>query len=255
MEEDKSRRNDLVDTTDCLEAVGVFRGWKNALFMIVIFCLLLLQASFWLVNLGCVKPEGCKIESSAVAASQTAKVEQAAGQTAEEKAKIDKAAKEAVAGTEVSAEAPQQQEEKRICPWLSVIRFEWLAGLIRILNFAVTGAAILYCLTMMFCLKVSLLGRLGGINHISRAFFLSLVMVVLLLPWQRFFGNIFVGVIYTPEELLSSCGAGGAKNIFVTGLHYLRFTGYWVVVVLFLVLSQLRSSRWAKATLRRLEVI
>ncbi len=251
MEEDNRRQNDLVDTTDCLEAIGVFRGWKNALFMIVIFCLLLLQASFWLVNLGCIKGEGCKMESSAVAASQTAQVEQ----TAEEKAKIEKAAKEAVAGTEVSAEAPQNPQEKRMCPWLSAIRFEWLAGLIRILNFAVTGAAILYCLTMLFCLKVSLLGRLGGINHISRAFFLSLLMVVLLLPWQRFFGNIFMGVIYTPEELLSRCGAAGAKNIFVTGLHYLRFTGYWVVVMLFLILSQLRSSRWAKATLRRLEVI
>jgi hypothetical protein len=109
---------------------------------------------------------------------------------------------------------------------------------------------------MMFCLKVSLLGRLGGINHISRAFFLSLVMAVLLLPWQRVFGEIFIGAIYVPEELLSRCGAaGGAKNIFVTALHYLRFTGYWVVVMLFLILSQLRSSRWAKATLRRLEVI
>jgi hypothetical protein len=252
MEEDTNRQSDLVDTTDCLEAIGVFRGWKNALFMIVVFCLLLLQASFWLVNLGCIKGEGCQMKCPLAAAPQTAQVEQAA---VEEKAKIEEAAKEAVAGTEVPAETPQKPEGMRLCPWLSAIRFEWLARLIRILNFVVTGAAILYCLTMMFCLKVSLLGRLGGINHISRAFFLSLVMAVLLLPWQRVFGEIFIGAIYTPEELLSRCGDAGAKNIFVTALHYLRFTGYWVVVMLFLILSQIRSSRWAKATLRRLEVI
>ena len=255
MDENNSKRSNLVDTTDCLEAVGVFKGWKNGLFIIVIFCLLLLQVSFWLVNLGYVKPKECKSEPSAVAISDTKQVNEAAGQAAEEKGKIDKAAKEVVAGSEVSAEAPQRPEEKRVCPWLSVIRFEWLAQVIRFLNFVLIPAAILYCLTMLFSLKVSLLGRLGGINHISRAFFLSLVMVVLLLPWQRFFAGIFIGVIYTPQELLSSCAAAEAKNIFVVGQYYLRFTGYWVVVVLFLILSQVRSSRWAKATLRRLEVI
>jgi hypothetical protein len=55
---------------------------------------------------------------------------------------------------------------------------------------------------MLFALKVSMLGKLGGINHISRAFFLSLVMVVLLLPWQRFFSGIVAGAIYSPAELL-----------------------------------------------------
>lgn len=252
---ENSRRNDLVDTTDCLEAVGVFRGWKNGLFIIVIACLLLLQASFWLINLGYVKPEGCKGESSAVAVSDKEQVSEAAGQAAEEKDKIAEAAKEVAAGTELPTEAPQKPEEKRVCRWLSVIRFEMLAGIIRFLNFVLIPTAILYCLTMLFILKVSLLGRLGGINHISRAFFLSLVMVVLLLPWQRFFGGIFMGAIYTPQELLNSRAAAEAKDIFVVGQYYLRFTVYWVVVMLFLILSQVRSSRWAKAILRRLEVI
>jgi hypothetical protein len=38
-------------------------------------------------------------------------------------------------------------------------------------------------------------------------------------------------------------------------LHYLRFTGLWLLVVLLLVLSQIRSARWAKTILRRLEVV
>jgi hypothetical protein len=40
-----------------------------------------------------------------------------------------------------------------------------------------------------------------------------------------------------------------------TILHYLRFTGYWVVVMLVLLLSQTRSARWTNAMLRRLEII
>jgi hypothetical protein len=108
---------------------------------------------------------------------------------------------------------------------------------------------------MLFALKVSMLGRLGGINHISRAFFLSLAMVVLLLPWQRFFSGIVAGAMYSPAELLSRCADAETRGIFGSVLFYLRFSVYWLLVVLLLIFSQLRSFRWAKATLRRLEVI
>ena len=57
MNESQAKETSLVDTTDCLEAVGVFRGWKNFLFIVTIVCLLLLQASFWVVNTGYVKVE------------------------------------------------------------------------------------------------------------------------------------------------------------------------------------------------------
>ncbi|MBA7682376.1 hypothetical protein ES703_90726 [subsurface metagenome] len=63
MDNDQPKQNNLVETTDCLEAVGVFRGWKNFLFVIVILCLILLQVSFWLVNTGYVKAED-EIESA-----------------------------------------------------------------------------------------------------------------------------------------------------------------------------------------------
>jgi hypothetical protein len=108
---------------------------------------------------------------------------------------------------------------------------------------------------MLFSLKVSLLGRLGGINHIARAFFLSLTFAVLLLPWQRFFPGVVIGAMFTPAELQSACAKAGDYNIFATILQYLRFTGLWLLVLLLLIFSQLRSGRWAKAILRRLEVI
>jgi len=233
MDENQGKESSLVDTTDCLEAVGVFRGWKNFLFVISLCCLLLLQASFWLVKTGYVKAAD---ETPAIGIHEQIKN---AAQT-------------------VTTDPNQPVKAVVLTPPKSSFfdfTFERLASLIRFFNFVLIPASILYCLTMLFSLKVSLLGRLGGINHIARAFFLSLAFAVFLLPWQRFFGGVFLGAMYTPAELQSACAEAGDYNIFATILHYLRFTGYWLVVVLLLVFSQLRSSRWAKATLRRLEVI
>ena len=232
MSENQAKESSLVDTTDCLEAVGVFRGWKNAFFVIALVSLLLLQASFCLVKTGYVTPAG---DTPAVGVQE----------------QIKKAADKVIADpNQLITAIPEPQKSS-----LFALTFERLASLIRLFNFALILTAILYCLTMLFILKVSLLGRLGGINHICRAFFLALAFVVFLLPWQRFFPGVVFGAMYTPAELKSACAEAGDYNIFATILHYLRFTGYWLLVLLLLIFAQLRSGRWAKATLRWLEVI
>ena len=235
MDENQGKENILVDTTDCLEAIGVFRGWKNGLFIILICGLLLLQISFWVVKFDLV-PVGSDASAPDAAGPEQIKMT-----------------------ADTVTTDPNQPVKVEIVPTQKSsffdFTFERLASLIRFFNFVLIPAAILYCLTMLFSLKVSLLGRLGGINHIARAFFLSLAFAVFLLPWQRFFGGVFLGAMYSPGELQSACAEARDYNIFATILHYLRFTGYWLVVVLLLVFAQLRSGRWAKATLRRLEVI
>ncbi len=229
MDENQVTPVNLLDTTDCLEAVGVFRGWKNFLFIIIILSLFLLQISFWLVDTNVITTDG-------------------AGDVA---AAADDEPLQTVA-VEPNQPAEEAQEQKGV-PRFGVT-FKQLCGLIRFLDFVLIPASILYCLTMLFSLKVSLLGRLGGINHISRAFFLSLAFVVLLLPWQKFFGGVVAGAMYTPSELLKCCSAE-TRGIFGTILYYLRFSGYWVLVMLLLIFSQMRSFRWARNILRRLEVI
>lgn len=248
LEQDQQKK--LIDTTDCLEAISVFRGWKNFLFIVVILCLLLLQASFWLVNTGYVSTEQVSCDkTSAAAAGDSEPVVEAA----KAKENIKKAAEQVAAPNKPAEASPQQSQPEPAKPRFE-IKLEYLVWLIRFVNFVLILAAILYCLTMLFSLKVSLLGRLGGINHICRAFFLSLVFLVLLLPWQRFFADIVAGAIYTPEELLNSCPAK-TKDILCTALYYLRFCGYWLVVLLLLIFSYIRSCRWAKTILRRLDVI
>jgi hypothetical protein len=252
MDLEQDQQKNLIDTTDCLEAIGVFRGWKNFLFIVVILCLLLLQASFWLVNTGYVATEqvGCDKASAAAAGDS-----EPAAEAAKAKENIKKAAEQVAAATNKLAEASPQQPQPKLANLYFKIEFKHLAWLMRFVNFVLILAAILYCLTMLFSLKVSLLGRLGGINHICRAFFLSLVFLVLLLPWQRFFAGIVAGAIYTPSELQSSFAALKDSGIFYKTFYYLRFSGYWLIALLPLIFSYIRSCRWAKTILRRLEVI
>lgn len=254
MNNEQTKPDKLIDTTDCLEAVEVFRGWKNFLFVITILCLLLLQMCFWLIDTGWVKTDDeTKSESAVIAAEQTKEIEKAVKQVVIEPSEPIKEAAKQVAGqpNEPTEAAPQEQKAKfHFKP--TIKQLSWL---IRFFNFVLIPAATLYCLTILFGLKVSLLGRLGGINHISRSFFLSLLTLVLILPWQRFFGGVIAGAIYTPAELLSRCGAVQTSGLFGTIFYYLRFTGYWLVVLLLFVFSYIRSIRWSKAMLRRLEVM
>lgn len=240
MNENQAKESSLVDTTDCLEAVGVFRAWKNFLFVISICSLVLLQASFLAVQVNWV-PAGS--------------VAPAVGAAGPEQIKKDAETITTDPNLLVKPVLPPQKSS------FFEITFERLSWLIRFFDFVLIPTAILYCLTMLFSLKVSLLGRLGGINHIARAFFLALLFAVLTMPWQRLFPveagdpQVVIGAMYTPAELQSACAKAGDYNIFATIWHYLRFTGYWLLVLLLLIFSQLRSSRWSKAILRRLEVI
>jgi len=237
MNENQAGPGGLLDTTDCLEAIGVFRGWKNFFFIMVVLCLLLLQISFWIVNTGYIPAKECPGGKAAVVG----------GGLSEDVQDVGEAAKKVTAEQSEPAEAEIKDS-------LFGITFKHLAMGIRVVNAILILTGLLYCLTILLSLKVSLVGRLGGMNHISRAFFLSLVMLILLLPWQRVFAGMVLGAIYSPCELVkwSSAETG---NIFDIILYYLRFCGYWLLILLLLIFSQLRSGRWTKSILRRLEVI
>ncbi len=258
MNDEQTGPNNLIDTTDCLEAVDEFRWWKNVFFIIVFLALILSQTCFWLVDSGVVRAD----QGTAAPAVQTPEepvvqaaieVKAAKVQTAET-APVTKAAAEITAEPNQPADLSAQQPPQKGGFSLRVT-VRHLGWIIRFLNFVLIPAAVLYCLTILFALKVSLLGRLGGISHIARAFFLSLIFVVILLPWQRIFGNVTVGIIYTCRELLNCCSAAADSGAAVKILHYLKFTVYWVAAMLMLILAQLRTTRWTKAVLRRLEIM
>lgn len=162
MDENQNSKTNLIDTTDCLEAVGVFRGWKNLLFIVTLLCLLLLQLSFWVLDRDLIKDQ--VVTEAPIVEANVAEPNIAAAEQEVSDANAD--ANEAVIATADS----NQPVETKAPPKKAVIDLNLRAGhiswLIRVLNFVLIAAAVLYCLTILFSLKVSLLGRLGGINHI-----------------------------------------------------------------------------------------
>jgi hypothetical protein len=208
--------------SDCLKAAYVFRRWKNLLFIVLLLCLLLNQASFWLISTGQVKiAENPKITTPIVSSTDNIQAGQAA--------------------------APAEKS-KSPSPWLFGLNvtFEHLTSIIRTTAIILVLASAFYALIMYFGMGVSFKGRLGGIGHICGAFYISLIMFVLIMPWQNFFGQVALGATYTPQELVKWYMTD-VSGTFGMALFYLRFTGYWALVLLLLLLAQLRSIRWARA--------
>jgi len=209
--------------TDCLKAAYVFRRWKNLLFLVMLLCLLLVQGSFWLVSTGQVEiAENTNPGTTVVLDADIMQADQAS--------------------------APAEDSPS---PWLLGfdVTFEHLVSIVRVTNIILVFTSVLYALIMYFGLGISFKGGLGGLAHICGALYMALIIFILLVPWQRFFGTIVIGATYTPGELVSWCTTD-ISDTFGLALFYLRFTGYWTLVLLLLLLAQLRSFRWARAILR-----
>ena len=271
-------KNDMVDATDCLEAVGVFKSMKNIFFILAIICLLFLQGAFWLNNTGCIdKPSGpkeqkafsaglsCPAESVSKVAAQVPKAPAAdvtAGKADTAEDKIDELAK--LAADELSKQTDETKaaetkaepaDDFNFFAEMFIPDLSQVTALVRTCNFILIIAACMYSLTLFMSIKISLAGRLGGINHISRAFFRSLFAFVLLMPWQLCTDGVATGAVYTPEELFCPEGLIAEATLFGQIFYYLRFTGLWIIVFVLLVGAQFRARKWSKSTLRRLGIV
>ena len=265
MSTEQNYQKDLVDTTDCLEAVGVFKCWKNLFFVVVLLGLLLLGLCFWIMELGLVsaEPEG---EQAVTVQTTTEQLQQATPAPVNEvKRQVDEAAAlvtaEPAAAGQVAGDANAaattgtETEVGKPIKLPFTPRKAQVVWAIRALDAVIIMAAVLYCLTILFTLKISMLGRLGGINHITRAFFWSLIFLVLIMPWQVALGWGLFGVTFEPSELVRRISGYESASVFVKALYWYRYVGHWVVALLCLIFAQIRTARWSKATLRRLEVI
>lgn len=261
---ENSKMNDVVDTTDCFEAIGACKGMKNLSFIIVLICLLLLQGVFWLNTTGYID----SVEETAVAAEPVVEKQVEAEVTAAEKtvtpeeAQADKVVEE-IAGADEQAKPAEEEPtvivteesvKETIAKYL-VPKYEHAVVIVGVCNFALILAATLYCLVLLISLKISLVGRLGGISHISKAFFLSLIALVILMPWQVMFEGVCLGAIYTPAELFADWTTAGSSELACQILYYARFAGMEILVLLLILTAQCRSAKWAKTTLRRLGVV
>ncbi len=291
--DEKTKVNDVVDTTDCLEAIGAFKAMKNLFFTVTFICLVVLQGVFWLNYLGYVDASdtpcraSCVVESAVidnVSVVAEIKLVETVAADKEVKAvvKLDEHAENAVAGlgdaahdhnadghdehsghadsdgAVVQDETPVPDEIEKasassIAKYLP--KYEHACIAIRVCNFVLVIAATIYCLILLMSIKISLIGRLGGISHISRAFFLSMFALIILLPWQCVFDGVVIGAIYTPAELFSKWVLTDDSTIVCQVIYFARFAGMWAISFLLLFSAQVRSAKWSKTTLRRLGIL
>ncbi len=236
-----------LETADSLDAVVAFRSFKNLMFWVALICLVALQGIFWANYLGHINKADCPCPEAQPAAAETALnpysdshiVTLVAAAYGGCQAKCPQTASLLGAGSLIETlKNPTCREA--IC-------------VISTLNYILFLAVVLFSLTLLIILKISIAGRLGGINHISRAFLQALLLLVLIVPWQVCLPDTVVGAIYTPTELLCSkivrCGASFYDCIFYFG----RFVGLWAIVTILLIAAEIRSIRWSRAVTRRLQ--
>jgi hypothetical protein len=126
---------------------------------------------------------------------------------------------------------------------------------IRVSNYLLIVSSVIYAMSLLFGLMISLVGRLGGISHVTKAFFVALLFIVVLMPWQTLFRSVGIGTIFRPNELLSSWLMYPEMNNFDKGFMYLRYVGLGALSILLLLWAQLKSMRWSRNTLKRLGIV
>lgn len=258
MAEEIKKQDQLLETTDCLEAIGTLKSSKNLFFFIILLCLLILQTIFWLMPTQYVVRPGqesqkdiAPITAMIMKLSAVAGVNEPEVKIETQSDKIEKAATALLA--DANAPADPNAVKAKTLPQIK-IPFAHLAWTIKLCNYILAVSAVIYSLTLLFGMKVSLVGRLGGISHITKAVFMSFIMVVLILPWQILFKGVIAGVIYTPTELLAAWENFHNASVVENALMFLRFSVLWLVVVLILFWTQIKSMRWSKNTLKRLGI-
>lgn len=216
---------EVAEVTDSLETLGVLRFWKNTFLIVILISMLVTQAGFWLVDLKLVS--GSTQTGSSLATSGDTNV-----------------------GLDVAAVGVPEEDHP--------VEFAFTTGhwtqMVQIANGTAILGVILYCLTIRSCMLITAVGRLGGLGHVCRAFFLALVVLVLLLPWQHLLGPFVLGTLYGPGELMTA-GSAKSEGGLALVLYYLRFCGLWLLCLILLLASQFKCAHWASSILRRLEII
>ena len=169
-------------SSDALEAFNVFRQAKNLFFVLLLLGMLIIQACFWAVDLGLVDSAINKGDNIDITFMQgPAKTGQAIFiKNADDNASVDD-------------EVDQFQRAKVIDGFIQGSFSAW--------NFMLIFVSLLYCLSLLMGIKISLAGGLGGLGDLAKAFFLSLVFMVIVIPWWQ-------GLIEMDTSLVV-CSSGG----------------------------------------------
>ena len=112
-------------------------------------------------------------------------------------------------------------------------------------RFAALPLCLLLVLMVMFAVKLSLVERIGGVAGFISAFNWSLILLMMLVPWQQILSSsLSCGALFNFSELTSADSAlGDAPDQIDLVLFYARFIAYPCVAMLTCLLVQAKFAR------------
>lgn len=144
-----------------------------------------------------------------------------------------------------------------------------------LMDFAGLILPVLLAVVLLLILQVQLVGRLLGTGKMTAAFLFSVLLALLLFPWQAVLNNPAIisdpganalgmkipGVVFTWAEISNptvgaSFGMGDVKpDVFATGLHWARYAGFPVLSILILTTIHFRSRRGLRQSLGEDQIV
>jgi len=138
--------------------------------------------------------------------------------------------------------------------WTTVLRWTLPAT-----KFIALVAALLLSFSILLGLKLSLIGRLGGVPGFVSSFFWSLVLFAILVPWRQILqSSLASGALFNLGELIeametvkTSWGAEPPSR-FQQAVYYTRFGAYPIAALLVWLVVQAKFGRGLKRIMARL---
>ena len=241
----------LAVAADYADAMMTARRAKNWLFIIVLLVLLSQIAVFFLARLH-ILSLGDRLTLPTIVST-----------TAPTTAAVEGSATTAPSASASIAEQPKSY------PVATILRY-----VIPVETFLGVTLAIVFSIVLLLITLIMLVGRLIGVSHVTSAFIWSVLLLVLLFPWQSFLltgprdaspGAAIVnddpafkipGTLYTWPELardydFKTTDPGGTPGFI---LKWARFAGMPIVALLILLTVQAKSSRGLKYALGESDV-
>ena len=148
---------------------------------------------------------------------------------------------------------------------LSSMGEEVLQYCVALTEFLGITLSVVLALVVLLLVIIMLVGRLVGVSRLVSAFIWSLILIVLLFPWQAFLADAhFVsdfkipGVLYTWPELVrfAKLGVGGPMpDLKFMILHWGRFVAFPVFTVIITLMIQIKSNRGLREALGEVDAV
>ena len=124
--------------------------------------------------------------------------------------------------------------------WSVVLNWTLPAG-----RFIALLSCLLLVLTLMFAVKLALQGQTGGVAGLIAAFYWSLILLALLIPWQQVLpgSTLVAGAMHNLGELQLGRARASGGSVLATLLYYVRFLAMPILTLCVLLIV---AGRWNK---------